>query len=280
MDDHSPYSLRAVDRAFEILHAFSDERSRLSLSDISRRTGLPLTTVHRLVGVLARWGALERDEGHRYTIGLQLWEMAVRSPRSALVREIALPFLASLHEATQGTARLSILDRTDVVILEQIATGGRPCGQAHVGDRLPACATAEGHVLLAHARADAPAGPCPPVIAGSASAACWPLDLRRLLAEVRRTGVAVRPPQPLGHTCVAAPVRDASGAVVAAVSVLVTRRRASRPALVAAVTFVSCGISDALASRGSAATQGRPGPATGESSWASSVPFRRTEGRP
>ena len=58
------------------IKAFQAEHPELTLSEISRRSGLPLTTTHRLVRELSAWGALERGADGRYHIGLHLWEIA------------------------------------------------------------------------------------------------------------------------------------------------------------------------------------------------------------
>jgi DNA-binding IclR family transcriptional regulator len=245
--------LRVVDRALEILDAFSSDRPQLTLSDISRRTGLPLTTVHRLVGELARWGALERDEDNLYGIGLRLWEVAVRTPRSMLVRDAALPALANLHEVTRETVRLSVLDGTDVLIIEQIVDGHRTEGDARVGDRLSAHATGEGRALLAYAPADLQEDLLSAAVAASQGEIVpWPTESRQLFAEVRRTGVAVCTAAQSGATSVAAPIRGRSGTAVAALSIIATRRRSSLSPLIEAVVSAARSVSAALGSTGGA----------------------------
>lgn len=71
----------------------------LRLAEISRHTGLPLTTAHRLVKELADWGALEREPGGGYRIGLRLWEIASLAPRGLGLREAALPHLSDWDTA-------------------------------------------------------------------------------------------------------------------------------------------------------------------------------------
>lgn len=62
-------------RLLAVLGAFGAEHRYLSLTQLSRRTGLPFATSHRLVGELSTWGALERDVQGRYRIGLRLWDV-------------------------------------------------------------------------------------------------------------------------------------------------------------------------------------------------------------
>ncbi|WP_205413227.1 helix-turn-helix domain-containing protein [Amycolatopsis ruanii] len=81
--------------AGRLLDAFTPGRSLLTLSKISRRAGLSLTTAHRLAGELMNWGAHERDDDGRYRIGLHLLELAALVPRGLELRELAQPFLSS-----------------------------------------------------------------------------------------------------------------------------------------------------------------------------------------
>src|SRR4051812_8337863 len=141
-------------RVLSVLDAFAGERQRLTLSDISRRTGMPLATTHRLVGELLSWGALERNRNGRYEIGLHLWAVAAMAPRWLELRDVALPFLRDLYRKTgPQQVRLAALDGTETVLVEQIgapATGG---ADEPVGGRRPAHATVDGLVLLAYAGA-------------------------------------------------------------------------------------------------------------------------------
>ena len=82
-----------IGRALQLLDAFSADRPELTLSDIARRAGMPLSTTHRLLHELCAWGAVERAEDGVYRIGLRLWELGSLAPRGQGLRERALPFL-------------------------------------------------------------------------------------------------------------------------------------------------------------------------------------------
>lgn len=238
-------------RLLGVLGAFSIDRTSLSLSDISRRTGLPLATTHRLVGELAAWGALERDSSGRYHIGLRLWEVAALAPRGLGLRESAMPFLEDLYEATHENVQLAVLDGVEVVYLERISGRDAVSVFSRVGGRWPAHATGVGLVLLAHAPSDVQESYLAAPLAGfTEKTIVDPRQLRRVLAEVRRTGIAVSDGQvTLDALSVAAPVRDAAGEVVAALSIVV--RAGSTPAnvLAPAVVTAARGISRTLRGR-------------------------------
>ena len=247
----------APDRLLAVLAAFDHGHPALSLTDISRRAGLTLTTAHRLVGALTAWGALERDADGFYHVGLRLWELAALAPRGLALRQIALPYLEDLYEATHENVQLAVRDGAEVVYIEWLS--GRSAVGVHirVGARWPLHATGVGLALLAHEtpafQEDYCAGP---LAAFTPYTLTDPARLRRSLAEVRRTGVAVSSRQVTDDALsVAAPVRGAAGQVAAAVSVVVPQADAEVPALVPAVRLAARGISRALGWRPERADQ-------------------------
>lgn len=238
----------APDRLLAVLAAFDHTHPALCLTDISRRAGLTLTTAHRLVGALTKWGALERDADGVYHIGLRLWEVAALAPRGLALRQIALPHLEDLYEATHENVQLAVRDGSEVVYIEWLS--GRSAVGVHirVGARWPLHATGVGLVLLAHAAPEFQDEYCAgPLASFTPHTITDPARLRRELAEVRRTGVAVSSRQVTDDALsVAAPVRGAGGAVAAAVSVVVPHADAQVPVLVPAVRLAARGISRAL----------------------------------
>ncbi|WP_214366485.1 IclR family transcriptional regulator [Pseudonocardia sp. H11422] len=238
-------------RVLDVLAAFTTERPRLTLTEISRRCGLPLTTTHRLVGELAGWGALERADDGRYRIGLRLWEVGALAPRSLGLRETAMPFLEDLYEVTRENVQLAVLDGTEVVYVERLSGRAAVNVITRVGMRLPLHATGVGLVLLAHADAALQEKVLTaPLRRYTEKTICVPDVLRRTLADVRRTGVAISDGQiELVALSVAAPVRAAGGEVVAALSVVVPAAGTSPLAYIPVVRAAARGISRALGHR-------------------------------
>lgn len=235
-------------RVLGVLAAFSSERPELTLTEISRRAGLPLTTAHRIVGELGAWGALERADDGRYRVGLRLWEVGALAPRGFGLRESAMPFLEDLQEVTRQNVQLAVLDGREVVYVERLSGRGAVNVITRVGGRLPLHATGVGLVLLAFADPELQEQ----VLAGplrryTAKTMCTPDEVRHALAGVRRTGVAVSDGQiELIALSVAAPVRGARGEVVAALSVVVPAATSDARAYVPAVRAAARGISRAL----------------------------------
>ncbi|MDT2006571.1 helix-turn-helix domain-containing protein [Rhodococcus opacus] len=124
-------------KALTILEAFTGERVELSMSEIARATGLPSSTVHRLIQDLVDWGGLERTSEGKYCVGVRLWEIAARSTRTYGLREAAMPFLQSLWEATRAHILLAVLDGGEALLVEKITgtTDVPPVGRAGAGCR-------------------------------------------------------------------------------------------------------------------------------------------------
>ncbi len=205
-----------------VLDAFTRDRSRLTLSEVARAAGVPLSTAHRLVAELTSWGGLERDGDGGYRVGLRLWELGALAPRALGLREVALPFMEDLYEVTHENVQLAVRDGHEVVFVERFAARGAVTVLTQVGGRFALPPTGVGLVLLAHA----PTGVQDAVLAGpleryTRHTVVDPARLRRVLAEVRRTGHAISDRQVTDDAVsVAAPVWQA-GAVVAALSIVV-----------------------------------------------------------
>lgn len=136
-----------LSKAFDLLRGFNTNERVMTLSELSRASGLPKSTVHRLI---ARLIDLDAVEHHRsgYKLGLGLLELAANTPAGSM-RDLAMPYLAALHRWSGQTVHLAVLRRFDVVYLEKLAAADTPSTLSHVGARLPANCTAIGKALLA-----------------------------------------------------------------------------------------------------------------------------------
>jgi DNA-binding IclR family transcriptional regulator len=237
-------------KILDLLAAFTAEQPELTLTELSRRTGLPRPTVHRLTAELVSWGALEREERGPFRVGLRLWEVASLAPRSLGLREQAMPFLEDLFEVTRQNVQLAVLDGQEAVYVERLSARGAVGVLTRVGGRLPLHATGVGQVLLAHAPAELQERVLASGLAAlTPNTIVEPRELRRVLADVRRTGVAICDGQvELKSLSIAAPVRGSSGEVTAALSVVVPSATGAT-SYVPAVRAAARGISRSLGSR-------------------------------
>lgn len=135
-------------KVLSILEAFEQKGSPLTLSQFAEAAGLPLSTTHRLIGELARWGALDRDGEGRYHVGLRLWEVSQNAGRQ--LRDAARPFLQDLFSLTQETSHLAIREGHEALYIDRVYSSKRVPRASRVGGRLPLHATAVGKVLLAY----------------------------------------------------------------------------------------------------------------------------------
>jgi DNA-binding IclR family transcriptional regulator len=237
-----------IRRAVQLLEAFTPERPTMTLSQLANRTGLPLTTTHRLLAELVGCGLLEKAPDRSFGIGLRLWEIASLAPRGLGLREVALPFMEDLYAVTQENVQLAVRDGVESVFVERIAGRTAVPVLTRVGGRFPLYPTGIGRVLLANSPPDVQetvlAGPMPaftPLTMTSSDA------LRRLLADVRAQGYAVNDRQVSMDTLsVAAPIHGADGSVVAAVSIVVLAGMTLPTALAPAVQAAARGISRSL----------------------------------
>jgi DNA-binding IclR family transcriptional regulator len=235
-------------RALRLLDVFGPTRPVMTLSQIARHAGLPLSTAHRLLGELVAWGALERNESGCYRIGLRLWELGALAPRGTGLRERALPFLEDLSQVTRENVQLAVREGTEVVYIERIAGTGAVPVLTRVGGRFALTATGVGLVLLAHAPADLQEDVLSgPIERYTERTVTDPAQLRRMLADVRANGFSISDRQvTMDALSVGAPVHDGRGQVIAAVSLVVRYGTASPHALSPLVRTSARAISRAL----------------------------------
>ncbi|MGN6221147.1 MAG: IclR family transcriptional regulator [Microbacterium sp.] len=229
---NSPSGDSMTERIVRVLETFTVERSMQSASEIGRRAGLPSSTAHRIVDELVDAGLLERDEDRRVHLGLRLWELALRGSTALRLRQAALPHMETVQARIREHTQLAVLEQDEALFLERLSHPDAGANITRVAGRLPLHASSSGLVLLAFApaalRDRVLAGPLRAVSPETVTDAA---RLRRLLAEVRRTGVVVAPGSiEAVSTGVAVPIRDA-GAVVAALSVVLPRETPPEPAI-------------------------------------------------
>ncbi|MDV6280101.1 IclR family transcriptional regulator [Rhodococcus jostii] len=181
-----------LEKATSILDAFAGNRVTMTLSDLARATGLPASTVHRLVGELVAWGGLERTEDGGYAVGLRLWEIATRSRCNHGLREVAMPYLQDLFDLTRQHVQLAVIDGNDVFLIEKISDPRAIETVGRSGGRLPLHATAIGKALLAASGLDFQADILGrPLMAYTPRTVTAAPALSRELAEARDRGFAL-----------------------------------------------------------------------------------------
>jgi len=143
-------SVRAVDRALDVLMCFNRQSPELSMTQIAEQIGIHKSTVHRLLATLENKRFVQRDpDTGLYRLGIRLLQMAYLTLEQNDLRRLAAPFMQRLGGQYQENIHLALLDDTDVVFMAIIESPQRVKLAAAIGQRLPAYATASGKAILA-----------------------------------------------------------------------------------------------------------------------------------
>jgi IclR family acetate operon transcriptional repressor len=232
----------AVDRAVRVLRALAaDGAAAPRLSDLGRQLGLSKSSLSDLLATLERHGLVERDGDSRgYRLGATLLALGSAALRRLDVAQLARPHLAGLRDATGETAVLHVPTADGAIIVARAESHHDLKVVAPLGHRLPRFAGAVAKVLLA-ARPEAEVARHLPrrLPAFTPQSITAPGRYLRELRRVRRLGYAVDDEEYLpGVRAVSAPVRDARGRVVAALTAVGSSVRLTRNRLAAAARAV------------------------------------------
>jgi DNA-binding IclR family transcriptional regulator len=249
------YRVQVVDRVLDILAAFTVETPELGVSELSRAIGLNKGTAHRLLSALESHRLVEQDRTTgRYHLGLRLWELGNCAVARLELPGPAMPALHQLSADTGETAHLAVLDDGDVLYIAKVESNRPLRIPSQVGRRLPPHCTAIGKMLLAWL----PPAELDQLIGArglprfTPHTICDPDVLHSELTLIRQRGFAFdREELEQGLRCVAAPIRDRSAQVVAAISVAgpsVRVNESETPRLLQAVLRAARSISHTLGS--------------------------------
>jgi DNA-binding IclR family transcriptional regulator len=220
--ERATYQIRALERGLDILEAFSVNTPELTIREIAERSDLPKPTVIRLLSVLADRGYVERLEGSEgFRLGVRTVEVSSVYLQATSVETKARPIMTRLAQATGQTANFGIMDNFQVVHVEVVAPDRPVRLWASIGKREDAHVSGLGKVLLAALAEEdlerylkLPRAPYTQFTITDADA------LRQELLLTAERGWAIdRQESNLGVVCVAAPVRNVTGKVVAAISI-------------------------------------------------------------
>lgn len=222
--EKAEYVVQAVDRALDILECFGYSKEELGVTELSKKLRLPKNNVFRLLATLECRGYIEQDRhSGNYRLGLKTFEVGNVFLHHLGLRRQARPVLEEMVARCNETAYLAVTDGPEVVYILMQETSHTVRVVPRMGHRLPAYRTAAGKVQLAYESQDRLADILRerPLNPGAGST---PADMRAFhahLREVAKQGYAMDDEEfDPGVRCVAAPVRDYSKRVVAAVGLL------------------------------------------------------------
>lgn len=218
----SNYIVKPVYKALHVLRCVGERGGELTLTEVSRLTGLNKTTVYRYLHTLAECGFIFHDRrADTYRLGLRVWELGRLAGGDLRVREIALPMMQELRDSFNETVNLGILDGKEVVYVEMVESGHALSMRARVGSRDPAYSTSIGKAILSFLpeqewRSHLPSRLVPRTALTHTSLRTLETDL----LSVRTRGYALdKGENEKDAHCIGAPIFDQSGAVAAAISV-------------------------------------------------------------
>ena len=177
-----------VERMTLVLDAFDAASPRLTLAELTERTGLPRSTTHRILDQLVELRWLEHS-GQSYGLGMRSLELGGLAVAHHELREIATPLLSELNQRTGAVASLAVLDRRDVVYVDRQGRGLSSDVVTRTGGRAPAHATSAGKAMLAWSDDAVLRGSYPNRLPTRTPRTITTLDaLRQDLAQVRQRG--------------------------------------------------------------------------------------------
>jgi IclR family pca regulon transcriptional regulator len=260
------YHVECAARTLKLLSAVADSDGPVSLSAIVARLGWSKPAVYRFVRTLEAMGALREQDGKGYVLGPALISLGQSALHATRLPEIAHPYLEKLYRQLGETVVLTVLHGDEVSYIDRIEADQVIVPRSNLGSRLPAYCTSTGQVMLAGLSDEEVRRR----LAQREFLAEGPNTLRSLdellerLDQVRRLGYAINDEElAVGHRAVAAPLRDHTGGVVAAISVSVAAARVSYADLVRFATDAVAPIAQAVSAELGASPADTPAAAGG-----------------
>lgn len=214
--------IQSLDRALQILDLFDDHHRELKITEISLRLGLHKSTVHSLLKTLQLHGYIEQDENGLYKLGMKLLEKGQLLLRGLDIREISNGYLTRLAEETGQTVHLVIRDHAEGVYIDKVEGSKAVIRYSWIGRRVPLHSSAVGKVLAAFI----PSIERERLLENYQYSVHTPHtitnedDFQKELEQVIEKGMAYdKEENEIGVRCIAAPIFDHSGRVIAAISI-------------------------------------------------------------
>ncbi len=221
--NHQRYMIPGLQRGLELLQLFNRDHRTMSQSNVANAMHMSRSTAFRLLYTLADLGFVERDrDGKTYRLGSKVLTLGFEYLASLDVVDVARPYLEILRDDTGASSHLAVRDEREIIILSRVPTRHSLTSTAVLGGRRPAHATPMGRLLLC----DLPEKAVRRLYRGITLRAFTdqtPTTLDALLAVLQkdrsRGYVVSRGSFELGGSSVAAPVRNASGEITAAIEI-------------------------------------------------------------
>jgi IclR family transcriptional regulator, pca regulon regulatory protein len=217
-----PNFMTSLARGILVIQAFSEQKQQLSISQLSRRTGLSRASVRRCLYTLSKLGFAGTDDGRNFCLRPRVLTLGHSYLSSAPLATSAQPILEHLSQILHESCSVALLDGIEIVYVARAHVSRIMAIELGVGTRLPAFCTSMGKVLLANLAASELEGLLPRIeFTRYTERTVNSIEkLRQALAVVRKEGYAINDQElEAGLRSMAVPVRNAAGKVVAAINV-------------------------------------------------------------
>jgi len=217
------YPIKVLDKSLSVLETLLRGNSPMSVTEISEKLGIYPSTAHRMLDTLRYWGYVEQNpDTQKYQLGLKVVELGMAKLREMDLLKEASPYLKELVSECNETVHLGVLEEGEVLYLAKQESSQTIRMVSRVGSRVPAHCTALGKVLLAHLSKDERKKilnkkGLPRLTKNTITNE---KELEKELCKVREQGFALdREEHEKDVRCIAAPIKNHQGNVIAAVSI-------------------------------------------------------------
>lgn len=222
--------IQSVERALRIMNLFDEHTKELKITEISSLLGLNKSTVHSLLKTLISYNYIEQDmETGKYKLGMKLFERGNVVAHGLDLRGVARKYLNKLSTKTGHTLHLVVLSGKEGVYIDKVAGTSATIVYSRIGKRIPLHSSGVGKVLLAYKEEREIADILKDYhyVKQTENTITNEHDFKKELQKVKEQGFAMDDEEnEPGVCCVAVPVRNHSGEVIASVSLSMPEPRA------------------------------------------------------
>ncbi|AZR74760.1 IclR family transcriptional regulator [Anoxybacter fermentans] len=214
--------VQSLDRALDILEKIVEAEDGLGVTELSKSLELHKSTIYRLLATLAYRGYVRQDpKNEKYKVGIKLFELGNLALNKLELRREVRPFLEELMSRTGETIHLGILDNDEVVYIDKVESPQTIRMYSKIGKRAPVHCTGLGKVLLAYSSSEVIDKVIEKGLRAYTENTITDVDaFKKHLEEIRRQGFAIdNVEHEEGIRCVAGPIFDYSGNVIASFSI-------------------------------------------------------------
>ena len=215
--------IQSIDRALQVLELFSLEKPEWGVTEISKALNIYKSNVHNILSTLTEKGFVKKDpKTDKYKLGIKFFELGSVVIKNMDLRKIAYPYIEKLSKEFNETVHLGVLDEGRVVSIEREESNKGLCSHIEIGKRTPLHCTAVGKAIMAYLSEDEinfiikEKG----LKKYTENTITNKEELEKEFLKIRKQGYAVdNTEHEEGVRCVAGPIRDYNGKVIASMSI-------------------------------------------------------------